>query len=71
MATVAAIGERVRVAGFALVGVRIEVAETAAEARAAWHALAPDVGVVLLTPAAAAAVPPQPPSGRPLRVVLP
>lgn len=62
MFTVAAIGERVRVAGFALVGVQVQVAETATEVRAAWDALAPEVGVVLLTPAAAAALP----AGRPM-----
>jgi hypothetical protein len=44
----------VRTAGFALCGAVVMTAETAQEARAAWHALPADVAVLVLTPSAAA-----------------
>jgi vacuolar-type H+-ATPase subunit F/Vma7 len=53
---VAAIGEPVRVGGFALAGVRVYPAESPDQARAAWHALPAGVDVVILTPAAAGAL---------------
>lgn len=58
MSHVVAIGESERVRGFALAGVEVTVAEDAAGARAAWDALAADVGLVILTSAAHAALGP-------------
>lgn len=54
MSRVAAIGEVRRVAGFALAGVDVYVAESPEAAHAAWSALGEDVGLVVLTPLAAA-----------------
>lgn len=73
MGSVVAVGERVRVAGLALAGVRIRPAEEPEEVRAAWRALAgEDVALLLVTPAAADALEGQlPEGGRPLVVVLP
>jgi len=69
---VAAIGERVRVAGFALAGVSVLAAEEPDAVRAAWRGLPQDTGLVLLTPAAADALGPGPQAGdRPLTAVLP
>ncbi len=51
---VAVLGERVRVAGFALAGALVVPAEDGPEVRSAWRALPADVSVVVLTPAAAA-----------------
>lgn len=75
MGRVVAIGERVRVEGFALAGVLAFPAEEPTAVRAAWQALPADTAVVVLTPAAAAtidALPPETarPDGR-LTVVLP
>lgn len=56
MGRVAALGERVRVEGFALAGALTVPAETPAAARARWRELPPDVLLVLLTPAAAEAL---------------
>lgn len=53
---VVAVGERVRIEGFALAGVLTFTAEEPAGVAAAWQALPDDVAVVVLTPAAAAAV---------------
>jgi vacuolar-type H+-ATPase subunit F/Vma7 len=53
---VVALGETDLVIGFAGAGVRVVPAGTAAEARTAWGRLTEDVGLVVLTPAAAAAV---------------
>ncbi|MET0765955.1 MAG: V-type ATP synthase subunit F [Blastococcus sp.] len=53
---VAAIGEEARIVGFALAGAEMVAAETGEAVRAAWGALDPDVVLVLLTPAAAAAL---------------
>lgn len=68
-------GERARVAGFALAGAEVVPVEDPADVLVAWGGLATDVDVVILTPAAAAALgelldaPPRP--GRALPVVLP
>jgi vacuolar-type H+-ATPase subunit F/Vma7 len=56
VARVATVGEDARIAGFALAGALIVPAETPDDVRAAWEALPPDVGLVVLTPAAATAL---------------
>ena len=56
MGRAAALGEDARIAGFALAGVPTLVAETAEDVRRAWAELPADVVLVLLTPAAAAAL---------------
>jgi vacuolar-type H+-ATPase subunit F/Vma7 len=56
MGRVAAIGEDVRVQGFALAGVLVLPGDTPADARASWAALPADVDVVILTPSAAEAL---------------
>lgn len=71
MASVAAIGERALVAGFALAGALAREAETADEVRAAWNALPEDVAVVLLTPAAAAVLAAERAAGWPMTAVMP
>jgi vacuolar-type H+-ATPase subunit F/Vma7 len=53
---VAAIGEGAVIDGYALVGVEVHAAESEAAARAAWDALDPDVGLVILTPFARSAL---------------
>lgn len=70
---VAAIGEAVRVAGFALAGVAVVPAEDDDAARAAWRSLPEAVVAVILTPAAATAVAEllTDASGPPFPVVLP
>jgi vacuolar-type H+-ATPase subunit F/Vma7 len=54
MSRVAAIGDARRVAGFALAGVEVHVAETSVAAHDAWDELGVGVGLVILTPQAAA-----------------
>ena len=56
--TVAVIGEEAVVRGFGLAGALVLPAADPAAARAAWSALPADVDVVILTPAAAAALDP-------------
>jgi vacuolar-type H+-ATPase subunit F/Vma7 len=56
MSGIAAIGERERVEGFRLAGVAVLAAAGPAQAREAWAALPGDTAVVILTPAAAAAL---------------
>jgi vacuolar-type H+-ATPase subunit F/Vma7 len=56
MARIAAIGEHERVRGFAFAGVHVVGAEDPDAARGAWRALPADVGLVILTPAAQAAL---------------
>ena len=56
MIRIAAIGERERVIGFAFAGVHVAVADRPDAALAAWNALPDGVGLVILTPAAHAAV---------------
>jgi vacuolar-type H+-ATPase subunit F/Vma7 len=69
---VAAIGEQTRVAGLALAGVTVLVAEEPQSVRRAWHAVARDVVLVIVTPAAAGALGPALlEGGRPLAVVMP
>ena len=75
MAHVAVLGERTRVAGFALAGAVVMVADDAAEVRRAWAGLladrAADVEVLVLTQRAAAALPPGfADRDRPLTVVM-
>ena len=53
---VAAIGERVRVAGYALAGVKVHEAEDAAAVVSAWDGLDDDVACLLLTEPAQAAL---------------
>jgi vacuolar-type H+-ATPase subunit F/Vma7 len=73
--SVVVLGERSRVTGFALAGACVAPADDARTVLAAWAALEHDVAVVVLTPAAAAALgamldePPRP--DRPLTVVMP
>jgi vacuolar-type H+-ATPase subunit F/Vma7 len=50
MGTVAAIGEQVRVAGFALAGVTVFTAEAPDTVRKAWRGLPEGVELVILTP---------------------
>jgi vacuolar-type H+-ATPase subunit F/Vma7 len=56
MTRIVAIGERERVRGFALAGVHVAAADDADAARAAWGELPADVGLVILTAAAHAAL---------------
>jgi vacuolar-type H+-ATPase subunit F/Vma7 len=56
--TIAALGERSLVRGFALAGVRVVEAEDAEAVRSAWLGLHAEVAVVILTPAAARALGP-------------
>ncbi|MEU1273747.1 hypothetical protein [Streptomyces sp. NPDC005799] len=55
---VAAIGERRRVSGLATAGVVVLPAEDPESARSVWRELPADVGLVILTPAAATALGP-------------
>ena len=75
MTGVVAIGERDRVEGFGLVGVRVLVAEDDDAVRRAWAGLGDEVGVAMLTTAARAALTdadlPDVAPGVPLLVVLP
>lgn len=67
---VAAIGERTRVSGFVLAGVEVLVAERPEAVREAWNALPPGVGLVIVTPAAAAALGTRAPAPEPPLVVV-
>jgi vacuolar-type H+-ATPase subunit F/Vma7 len=74
MGRVAAIGEHTRVAGLALAGTVVLVAEDPDTVRRIWRSLPDDVELVILTPAAAEALdldstPPH--SHRPLTAVMP
>jgi vacuolar-type H+-ATPase subunit F/Vma7 len=59
MSRAAAIGEEVRVAGYALAGVEVHAAGDADAVRAAWERLSADVACVILSPAAHAALGPR------------
>jgi vacuolar-type H+-ATPase subunit F/Vma7 len=59
MTTVAVLGEPIRTAGYGLAGALLLAATTAEDVRRRWRELPADVGVVLLTPAAAEALGPQ------------
>lgn len=67
---VAALGEWALVRGFALAGVQTVAAEDGDAVRRAWDDLAPDVAVVILTPAASGSLGESARRG-PLTVVLP
>lgn len=56
MGRIAVIGEEVRVRPFGLAGALVAPADDADGVRSAWNALPADVEVLLLTPAAAAAL---------------
>jgi vacuolar-type H+-ATPase subunit F/Vma7 len=56
MSRIVALGEPMRLDGFALAGVNVVPAEGADELRTAWSKLDPDVCMVILTPAAKDAV---------------
>ncbi|MEU3341204.1 hypothetical protein [Streptomyces sp. NPDC006668] len=74
MGRVAALGERSRVAGLALAGVVVLVADAPDTVRRGWQGLPEDVDLVILTSAAAQALGPEPgerTGGRPLMVVMP
>ncbi|CAM5538050.1 MULTISPECIES: hypothetical protein [Streptomyces] len=74
MGGVAALGERARVAGLALAGVVVLVADDPGAVRLAWRSLPDDVDLVILTPAAARALEPGSVTGeirRPLTAVMP
>jgi vacuolar-type H+-ATPase subunit F/Vma7 len=72
MARVAVVGELTRVQGFALAGALVVAAEDPEAVRAAWASLDEEVAVVVLTPAAAAALGEGPEPRRwPLTVVMP
>ena len=74
MGRVAAIGERARVAGLALAGAAVLVAEDAEAVRRVWRGLPDGIDLVILTPAAAEALQPHPPAPggrRPLTTVMP
>ncbi len=72
MGRIAVVGERSRVAGFALAGALVRPVEEEAAVLAACAALPPDVEVLLLTPAAARALAgAEADESSALRVVLP
>ncbi|MER6410115.1 hypothetical protein ABT383_09940 [Streptomyces humidus] len=74
MGRVAALGERSRVIGLALAGAVVLVADDAEAVRRGWHALPDDVDLVILTPAAAEALGPDPAASGgsgPLTAVMP
>ena len=73
MSGIVAIGEGERLRGFALAGVDVAVASDPEGARAAWAELSADAALVILTPAAHAALAADElePAGRRLWVVLP
>lgn len=56
MSIVAVLGEPARVDGFALAGARTLPASDAAAVRAAWATLDDDVGLLVVTPMAAATI---------------
>lgn len=68
--SIVAIGNPVQLLGWALAGVRLLETATADEVREAWTALDADVGLVVLTADARAALPARLDRG-PLWVVLP
>ncbi|WP_324787748.1 hypothetical protein [Streptomyces sp. H51] len=69
---IAAIGERVRVAGLTAAGVDVYAAEDPPAVRAARERIPADVGMLIMTPAAAAALGPEPfDDTGPLTAVMP
>ncbi len=72
MPEIAVIGREVDLGGFRLAGAHVYPVETPAEVRAAWQALPPTVGFVLLSPAAQTALGEEiSRPGAPLTAVLP
>lgn len=71
MGTVAALGEHMRVRGFALAGVEVFAAEGGEDVRAAWRSLPEDVSLVIVTPAAAGALGAELEEARFLTAVMP
>ncbi|MFE4050178.1 hypothetical protein [Streptomyces sp. YIM B13518] len=74
MGGVAALGERARVAGLALAGAVVLVADDPDAVRRAWRSLPDGIDLVILTPAAARALESGPATGgarRPLTAVMP
>ncbi|MFI1200807.1 hypothetical protein K2224_38500 (plasmid) [Streptomyces sp. BHT-5-2] len=72
MGVVVAIGERARTAGFALAGAQVGPADDPDRVRAFWRELPADAALVVLTPAAAAALGPEVlDAAEPLTVVMP
>lgn len=72
MGTVVAIGEQVRVGGWALAGVTVLAAERPEEVRRAWTELPVQTALVIVTPVAAEALGIELlESTRPLTVVMP
>lgn len=73
--SVAVLGERALGAGFELVGIQLLEAETAGAVRDRWEHLPADLLIVILTPAAAAALADQLAGARPptmpMTVVMP
>jgi vacuolar-type H+-ATPase subunit F/Vma7 len=56
VSAIAVIGEQQHAGTFAFAGVRVVVADDSNATRAAWRSLPPDVGLVILTAAAHAAL---------------
>ena len=56
MGTVVALGETHELEGFALAGVRVVVTTDVADTVRAWRALGDEVGLVIMSPASAAAL---------------
>ncbi|MGW5419408.1 V-type ATP synthase subunit F [Streptomyces sp. NPDC003943] len=71
MGTVAAVGEHMRVRGFALAGVLVFEAERAEDVREAWRSLPDDASLVIVTSAAAGVLGPELAEGGLLTVVMP
>ncbi|MFF5157670.1 hypothetical protein ACFY3N_15680 [Streptomyces sp. NPDC000348] len=74
MGRVAALGERARVAGLALAGAVVLVADDPDAVRRAWRSLPDGIDLVILTPAAARALESGSADGgarRPLTAVMP
>ena len=71
MSRVVAIGSDLELAGYALAGVEVTAADDPDAVRRAWAGIGRDVGLVLLTRNAAAAVPDPPDRADLLCVVLP
>ena len=71
MSRIVVLGEEPRIEGFSLAGADVVVATGADQVRAEWAGLGDDVGVVVLTPAAEAALDGEPSPPRLLRVVMP
>ncbi|MFF4585689.1 hypothetical protein [Streptomyces sp. NPDC001388] len=73
MGRVAALGERSRVAGLALAGAVVLIADDPETVRRGWRSLPADIDLVILTPAAAETLEHEPalPADRRLTVVMP